>query len=56
LLLPRVLLGEALAEDGQFEAARGVLTAVLTMRSKLPSSHEQAFGVPSQAHAPAEDG
>ena len=43
LLLPRVLLGEALAEDGQIEAARGVLTAVLTMRSKLPSPNEQAL-------------
>jgi hypothetical protein len=43
LLLPRVLLGEALAEDGQVAAARDVLTEVLTMRSKHVSAAEQAL-------------
>jgi putative inorganic carbon (hco3(-)) transporter len=43
LLLPRVLLGETLAADGQIEAARAVLTGVLTMRSKLPSPNEHTL-------------
>jgi O-antigen ligase len=43
LLLPRVLLGEALAEDGQVTAARGVLAEVLTMRSKHAGAAEQAL-------------